>query len=657
MRLRTALGGALAILLLTPGLAAADVVATNTFALAPLVGVDGKFHGDNTAATRETDEPRNVTGDDFSVWVRWQAPATGAYTVDLCGNGTAFGTTLGVYRGDDFTTLPFQRSRRANDDFGFCENAASTGSSAVTFNATAGQEYKISVASAGTIKGAFKGTILPGPNTGLYTLASFQDNKVGARNPVLPLGAGIDGATMACSVDDGPYTSCDGGVELVNLAAGAHTVRARATLGGVTDPTPAFTAFTVDTTAPDTSITGLTLGAPGSADALFAATEGNAEIFCTLDGTAKASCGNAQSWDGLCPGSHTVTARARDQAFNYDLTAATRAFTTPAGPDCGNPFVGTLSVNPDDISTFSAWARANVTTNGRAVAVSFQYGPTVTYGRETTATIFAGDITTQTSEQMYGKPGQVLHYRVIARTGDGLVFEGGDSTVVLGSATPATPELATGTPVVTPTTIDLPYTGAVTGTVDGVAVVYRREAGQPELQVAELQPVASDGEDHSGTLHITGLTPDTDVFLLVALTVPDGLARVAAEFPLVVHTPPAPVIQPPPPPPPPPPPDQTTATLSQLKTSKAKLSKLRKGKWSASVQCSAACSVRFTLKKGKTKVAKGSASRTSAGKATAKLKLTKKGKKKLRGKSSIKLKLVAQRSDGGPKLTKTLRFK
>ena len=126
-----------------------------------------------------------------------------------------------------------------------------------------------------------------------------------------------------------------------------------------------------------------------------------------------------------------------------------------------------------------------------------QYGPTVTYGRETTATIFAGDITTQTSEQMYGKPGQVLHYRVIARTGDGLVFEGGDSTVVLGSATPATPELSTRTPVVTPTTIDLPYTGAVTGTVDGFAVAYRREAGQPELQVAELQPVASDGEDHA----------------------------------------------------------------------------------------------------------------------------------------------------------------
>ena len=112
-----------------------------------------------------------------------------------------------------------------------------------------------------------------------------------------------------------------------------------------------------------------------------------------------------------------------------------------------------------------------------------------------------------------------------------------------------------------------------------------------------------------------------------------------------------------PPSPPPPPLPPPAATLSKLTTGKAKLSKLRKGKWSASVQCSAACSVRFTLKKGKTKVAKGSASRASAGKATAKLKLTKPGKKKLRGKTSIKLELVAQRSDGGPKLTKTLRFK
>jgi len=655
MRLRTALGGALAILLLTPGLAAADVVATNTFALAPLVGVDGKFHGDNGAATRETDEPHNVTDDDFSVWVRWQAPATGAYTVDLCGGGTAFDTTLGVYHGDDLTSLPFQRSRRSSDNLAFCEDAAATGASAVTFTATANEEYRISVASGGMVKGAFEGTIQAGPNTGVYTLATFQDNKVGARNPVLPLGSGIDGATMACSQDDGPYTGCDGGLDLVGLAPGAHTVRARATLGGVTDPTPAFAAYTVDTTAPDTSITGLTLGAPGSAHALFAATEGNAEIFCTLDGTAESSCGNGESWDGLCPGSHTVTARARDLAFNYDLTAATGAFTTPAGPDCGNPFVGTLSVAPDDITTFSASARGNVTANGRAVAVSFQYGPTVAYGRETTASLFAGDVPTQTSEQMYGEPGQVLHYRVIARTGDGLVFEGGDTTVVLTSATAATPELSTGTPVVTPTTIDLPFTGSVTGTLDGVAVAYRRLAGQPDMQVATLRPVPSDGEDHAGTLHITGLTPDTDVFLLVALTVPDGLGRVAAEFPLLVHTPPAPVIQPPPPPPPPPP--AGTASISKLKTGKAKLSRLRKGKWSASVQCSAACSVRFTLKKGKLKVAKGSASRASAGKATAKLKLTKKGRKKLRGKSSIKLKLVAQRSDGGPKLTKTLRFR
>jgi hypothetical protein len=112
-----------------------------------------------------------------------------------------------------------------------------------------------------------------------------------------------------------------------------------------------------------------------------------------------------------------------------------------------------------------------------------------------------------------------------------------------------------------------------------------------------------------------------------------------------------------PPPPPPPPPPAVTASISKLKTGKAKLSRLRKGKWTASVNCSAKCSVRFTLKKGKTKIAKGTASRASAGKATAKLKLTKKGKKKLRGKTSIKLKLVAQRTDGGPKLTKTVRFK
>jgi hypothetical protein len=655
MRLRTALGGALAILLMTPGLAAADVVATNTFALAPLVGVDGKFHGDNSTATRQASEPNNVAGDDFSVWVRWKAPATGAYTVDLCGNGTAFDTTLGVYRGDDFTTLQFLRSRRANDSFGFCENAASMGASAVTFNATADQEYKISIASRGTVTGTFTGTIQPGPNTGLYTLASFQDNKVGARNPVLALGAGIDGATMACSVDDAPYTGCDDGLELTGLAPGVHTVRARATLGGITDPTPAFTAFTVDTTAPNTLITGVTLGAPGSANALFAATEGSPEIFCSLDGTSESFCGNSESWDGLCPGAHTVTARARDQAFNYDPTAATQAFTTPDGPVCGNAFVNTIAVDPADITTFSARARAEVTTRGRAVSVSFQYGSTPTYGRETAPKLVGGDLdAAPVEEQLYGEPGQVLHYRAVARTGNGAVAEGGDDTVVIKNATVASPTLSTGTPVVTPTTIDIPYTGSLAATLDGVAVVYKRPAGRADMQVIDIRRVPSDGDPHSGTLHVTGLAPDTDTFLLVAVTSVES-ANAVAKFPLLIHTPPPPVIQPPPPPPPPPP--AVTASISKLKTGKAKLSRLRKGKWTASVTCSAKCSVRFTLKKGKTKIAKGTASRASAGKATAKLKLTKKGKKKLRGKSSIKLKLTAQRSDGGPKLSKTVKFK
>jgi hypothetical protein len=97
---------------------------------------------------------------------------------------------------------------------------------------------------------------------------------------------------------------------------------------------------------------------------------------------------------------------------------------------------------------------------------------------------------------MYGAPGQVLHYRVIARTGDGLVFEGGDSTVVIGSATAATPTFSTGAPAVTPTTIDLPFSGSLTGTLDGIAVVYRRPAGQPDMQVADVKRVPSDGDPH-----------------------------------------------------------------------------------------------------------------------------------------------------------------
>src|SRR5215207_10542950 len=94
------------------------------------------FDGTTDESTREALEPHNAPGDEGTVWFSWQAPSTGLWTVDLCGPGTAYNTSLGIYPGSgSFGTLLF-RARARNGDAAQCENAASQSASAASFKAT-----------------------------------------------------------------------------------------------------------------------------------------------------------------------------------------------------------------------------------------------------------------------------------------------------------------------------------------------------------------------------------------------------------------------------------------------------------------------------------------------------------------------------------------
>jgi hypothetical protein len=84
-----------------------------------------------------------------------------------------------------------------------------------------------------------------------------------ATSASLAFHATLPGATFACSVDGGSAAPCTSPLALTGLAEGAHSVSVAATSGGLTDPTPALAAWTVDTTAPPAP-TGLSANAASS---------------------------------------------------------------------------------------------------------------------------------------------------------------------------------------------------------------------------------------------------------------------------------------------------------------------------------------------------------------------------------------------------------
>ena len=143
------------------------------------------------------------------------------------------------------------------------------------------------------------------------------------------------GATFACSLDGGAYTSCTSPRSLTNLAEGAHTFNVRATdSAGNTDQTPATRTFTVDSAAPDTTITSGPSGTVQPTTATFAfSSEAGATFACSLDGGAYAACTSPRNLTGLSRTQHTFRVRATDAAGNTDATPAERIWTVQSYAD------------------------------------------------------------------------------------------------------------------------------------------------------------------------------------------------------------------------------------------------------------------------------------------------------------------------------------
>jgi hypothetical protein len=95
-------------------------------------------------------------------------------------------------------------------------------------------------------------------------------------------------------------------------------------LAGNPDATPANYAWTIDTTAPETTIDSGSPALSYSADASFAfsSNEAGSTFECSLDGGTFTTCTTPKTYNGLLEGTHTFEVRATDSLGITDPTPA-----------------------------------------------------------------------------------------------------------------------------------------------------------------------------------------------------------------------------------------------------------------------------------------------------------------------------------------------
>ena len=124
----------------------------------------------------------------------------------------------------------------------------------------------------------------PTPDQRTFTVAAeppqttITSGPSGATNdptPTFGFASSKPGSGFQCKVDSGSYAACSSPKTTSHLADGPHTFYVRATKNGITDPTPAQRAFTVDTQVPVTTASVsvqdsalLIAAAPGAKDSL-----------------------------------------------------------------------------------------------------------------------------------------------------------------------------------------------------------------------------------------------------------------------------------------------------------------------------------------------------------------------------------------------------
>jgi hypothetical protein len=153
-----------------------------------------------------------------------------------------------------------------------------------------------------------------------------------------------EAGTFQCRLDGpgavtGQWTRCSTPATYTALADGDYTFRVHAVdAAGNADPSDETRSFSVDATAPQTSIDRGPAGPVSVTSAAFDFSASESAAFeCRLDGPGAATgawspCESPAPYQQLAEGQYTFSVRAGDAAGNVDATPASRSFTVDTTP-------------------------------------------------------------------------------------------------------------------------------------------------------------------------------------------------------------------------------------------------------------------------------------------------------------------------------------
>ena len=196
------------------------------------------------------------------------------------------------------------------------------------------------------------------------SILSQPNNPTGSTIAVFSFASSEPDSSFECRLDEQAFETCASPKAYLGLSEGSHTFEVRATDGvGNTDATAASFSWTIDLTAPETSITArpADLTATSAASFSFDSSKPGSSFECRLDGAPFAACVSPKDYTGLGDGPHSFEVRARDAAGNADETPAVAAWTIDTtAPDTG------IAARPADPTTATGAAFSFTSSEGNS---------------------------------------------------------------------------------------------------------------------------------------------------------------------------------------------------------------------------------------------------------------------------------------------------